>query len=86
MDGEKRQQPEIEVNRFASAFLIPEAAWLDVAPMQPVPEASLDLKQEWGVSVAAQIRRDYDLELFSRDQYERAMTRLTVKGWRTQRN
>jgi len=84
VDGEKRQQLEIEANRFASAFLMPEAAWLDVAPMQPVPEAFLDLKEAWGVSVAAQIRRNYDLELFSKDQYERAMTRLTVKGWRTQ--
>lgn len=83
VDGEKRQQLEIEANRFASAFLMPEAAWLDVAPIQPVPEAFLDLKSHWGVSVAAQIRRNFDLELFSKDQYERAMTRLTVKGWRT---
>ncbi len=84
VDGEKRQQLEVEANRFASAFLMPEAAWLDVAPLQPVPQAFLELKEEWGVSVAAMIRRNYDLELFSKDQYERAMTRLTVKGWRTQ--
>lgn len=81
-DGETRQKREQEANAFASAFLLPEHGWGEDAPFQPEPNDFLELKDKWKVSVAAMIRRNYDLDYFSSDQYERAMTRLTMRSWR----
>lgn len=82
VDGETRQKREQEANAFASAFLLPEQSFGEDAPFQPEPNDFLDLKEKWKVSISAMIRRNYDLEYFSPDQYERAMTRLTMRGWR----
>lgn len=78
-DAQIREQ---QANRFASAFLMPRVAWQQVSPLQPRLEAFEDLKPHWKVSIQAMIRRSYDLKLISQWQYESAMTRVSINGWR----
>jgi Zn-dependent peptidase ImmA (M78 family)/DNA-binding XRE family transcriptional regulator len=82
-DGyDRRYRKEIEANKFASAFLMPLTRWVQESPLQPVLEAFLNLKPIWKTSIQAMIRRSYDLKLLSEGQYERAMTRISINGWR----
>jgi Zn-dependent peptidase ImmA (M78 family) len=73
---------EREAHRFASAFLMPRTAWQEVSPLQPRLEAFEMLKPHWKVSIQAMVRRSFDLKLISEWQYESAMTRISVNGWR----
>lgn len=77
-----RQEMEKEANRFAAAFLLPEIAWNEEAPLSIDLDAYLDMKCVWGVSVQAMLRRSYSLEIITERQYESAMTQVSLRKWR----
>jgi len=67
--------PELEdqANNFASAFLLPRAAFLREFPADRLEWKNiLELKKRWGVSMQAIIRRAYDLSLITAVQYRNA--------------
>lgn len=79
--GDKKT--ELEANRFASAFLLPRAAFLNEFPRVGHRfnwSALYDMKLRWKVSVAAIIRRAFDLQLIDAAAYRRASIHLTKTG------
>jgi Zn-dependent peptidase ImmA (M78 family)/DNA-binding XRE family transcriptional regulator len=78
--GDKRT--EDEANRFASAFLLPRAAFLQEFPRAERFQwpAIFKLKLRWKVSVAAIIRRAYDLSIIDAAAYRRANVYLSKTG------
>lgn len=75
---------ERQADAFASAFLLPEEAFVAECPRRLAWERLLELKQRWKVSLAALVRRAYDLGIYSEATYRRAYVQLNEKGWRQQ--
>lgn len=77
--------PELErqANRFASAFLLPRETFLPECPRRLNWPHFYELKRRWKVSVAALVRRAYDLECISEASYRRAYMHLNQTGERT---
>jgi len=73
---------EDQANRFASSFLLPAQAFLNDL-MAPTLGYFEFLKRKWHVSIAAMIRRCYDLEQIDRAAYASLNVRLSQKRWRT---
>lgn len=78
-------QTESEANRFASAFLLPRAAFLNefgfLATTVRIPWKEIyKLKLRWKVSNAAIIRRAYDLGLIDAIKYRNANIHLRKTG------
>lgn len=73
---------EAQADRFASAFLLPAETLRREYPKQMNWGHLRALKRRWKVSLAALIRRAYDLELISEATYRRAYVRLNKAGWR----
>lgn len=72
---------EDQANRFASSFLLPAAPFLaDIAA--PALSYFEHLKKKWRVSIAAMIRRSYDLGRISVGEYSSLNVRLSQKRWR----
>jgi len=72
---------EDQANRFASAFLLPAVPFLaDVAA--PAISFFEHLKRKWRTSIAAMIRRCYDLGRISLAEYSSLNVRLSQKRWR----
>lgn len=71
------EEREVEANRFASAFLLPRAAFAREFP-RPVAgrlrfdERLIKMKIRWKASLAAIVRRAFDLKLITASQYEAA--------------
>lgn len=80
-----RESQETEADTFASAFLAPAS---DIGPQlaglttRDFPRL-LELKAQWGLSVAALIRRAKDLDVISDRQYREFQIKLGRLGWRT---
>ena len=81
-DDEKTD--EAFAHRFAAAFLVPaEAARRELGPLRrglALDELGL-LKQRWGLSMQAWIRRARDLEIIGDDAYRRLNMRFRQRGW-----
>lgn len=77
-----RDDQEAEADRFASELLMPRA---DISSqLRDVSLARLArLKQEWGVSMAALLRRSRDLGEIGDFQYRRLNIELSQAGYRT---
>lgn len=73
---------EAQANRFAGAFLVPREAFLQECPRRFNMQKFYELKRRWHVSVAALIRRAYDLECISEATYRRAYVQLNQSGER----
>jgi Zn-dependent peptidase ImmA (M78 family)/DNA-binding XRE family transcriptional regulator len=75
---------EKQADKFAAEFLAPAE---EIAPQlaglstRDFPRL-IQLKVQWGISVAALIRRANDLELISERQYRQFQIRLGQLGWR----
>lgn len=67
---------EREANRFASAFLFPREHFLNEGPRSLNWGLMWDLKRRWGVSVAAIIRRAFDLGMIGEATYRRGFMHL----------
>jgi Zn-dependent peptidase ImmA (M78 family) len=74
---------EKQANRFASAFLMPQASF-----SREVLGTSLNhflfLKERWGVSIAAMAYRCKDLGIINSSQHGYVMKQLNARGIRSQ--
>lgn len=77
------RDPEREANAFASAFLMPAASVVAVAPRLPSVDALIKLKRGWGVSVGAMARRLSDLEIVTQWHYRSLCIEIAERGYRT---
>lgn len=87
LDADPPVDVEKAAHRFAGAFLVPaEAVHVELGRKRS--DLSLDelllLKNEYGVSIQAWIRRAFDLEIIDRDTYNTLFRRLSQRGWRTE--
>ncbi|MBI5173523.1 MAG: ImmA/IrrE family metallo-endopeptidase [Candidatus Melainabacteria bacterium] len=73
---------EMQADRFASAFLLPRPSFITECPRRLSWDHYLALKQRWGVSLQALIRRSFDLGCIGEHTYRRAYVQLNQKGWR----
>ena len=73
---------ESQAHRFAGAFLAPAKALRKVLPRDLDWGRYLELKREWGVSIAALVRRAKDLSVIDDTMYTRAMKQRSAYGWR----
>jgi Zn-dependent peptidase ImmA (M78 family) len=79
---ESQVEMEREAYEFGAEFLMPESAMREeVQP--PVTLLSVaQLKQRWGVSIQALIKRAHSLEIITERQYRYFFEQLSHKGWR----
>lgn len=73
---------EAQAHRFAGAFLGPAAGLQKVLPRDLNWRCYLKLKREWGMSIAALVRRAKDLGVIDDMMYTRAMKYQSARGWR----
>ncbi|GGE05208.1 MULTISPECIES: XRE family transcriptional regulator [Rhizobium] len=73
---------EGQANRFASAFLLPRSSFIhEFSRARNLNwQAIYDMKLRWKVSAAAIIRRAYDLNIISADQYRTGYIHLSKTG------
>lgn len=72
---------EAEANRFASAFLMPQSTFLeDIFSLNL--DSFISIKRKWKVSIGAIIRRLYDLEMITEQQYSNLNRYINLKSWR----
>lgn len=74
---------EAEADRFASAFLLPRAGFVREFPRSARLDwtALFAMKRRWRVSVAAIVRRAFDLRMIDAEQYQRAYKYIYARGW-----
>lgn len=75
-------EAERQADRFAAAFLAPREGFLQECPRRWSLAAFKRLKFRWKMSIAALVRRAYDLDKISRSSYTRAFKELSRKGMR----
>jgi Zn-dependent peptidase ImmA (M78 family) len=76
---------ERQADEFASEFLMPaDAVRADLARRHLDLPRLLDLKHQWGVSMAALLRRASTLGVISEWQYRNLMVEMSALGYRTQ--
>lgn len=73
---------EREAMQFASAFLMPSSSVFAHAPRPPSMPTLVTAKKWWGVSVAALIRRLYDVGIITRWYYRELSIQLQKLGYR----
>ncbi|WP_242352356.1 MULTISPECIES: helix-turn-helix domain-containing protein [unclassified Anaeromyxobacter] len=77
-------EEEAQADRFASAFLMPRAAFSREFPRPGAGrvrlEALIPMKMRWQSSIAAIVRRAYDLRLISPAQYQAAFKQYYSRG------
>jgi Zn-dependent peptidase ImmA (M78 family)/transcriptional regulator with XRE-family HTH domain len=76
------EDQESEADRFASEFLMPTATISSVLEGATVPRLA-KLKPEWGVSMAALLRRARDLGRITESQYKQINIEFSKAGYRT---
>lgn len=78
---------ETEAHRFASAFLMPAAAFHSEFPRRGTRidwDGLIEMKQRWGVSIQAILHRASDLGVITSSMYRSAYVRISQLGWRKQ--
>lgn len=73
---------EKDANRFAAAFLMPEASLKSVGRVETISQV-VDLKKKWQVSVAAMTYRLHELGIMSKWTYQTLFIEISRRGWRT---
>lgn len=73
---------ERQAHRFAGAFLAPREAFYAECPRTWDMQSFFTLKSRWKLSVAALVRRAYDLGCISQSTYTRAYKHLNAAGKR----
>lgn len=76
------QDAEREANAFASAFLMPRATVLALAPRFATVEKLIELKKYWNVSVSALAYRMHSLGIMSDWQYRTVAIEISQRGYR----
>jgi Zn-dependent peptidase ImmA (M78 family) len=80
--GPRGREAEHEANRFASAFLMPRASVLAVAPAMITVNTLIQLKAAWVVSVAALAHRLHSLNIVSEWHYRSLCIEIAQRGYR----
>lgn len=80
--GPRGREAEHEANRFASAFLMPRASVLAVAPTMITVDALIRLKAAWTVSVAALAHRLHSVGLVTEWHYRSLCIEIAQRGYR----
>jgi Zn-dependent peptidase ImmA (M78 family)/transcriptional regulator with XRE-family HTH domain len=73
---------EDQANRFAAEFLMPAEEVADLLPATARWQQLAELKQRWGVSMAALLYRARTLGVMRETTYRNAMSAMTARGWR----
>ena len=73
---------EAQAHRFAGAFLGPAEPLRDALPRDLDWDRYLELKREWGMSIAALVERARELEVIDAATRTRAMKLRSAYGWR----
>ncbi|MCL2353383.1 MAG: XRE family transcriptional regulator [Defluviitaleaceae bacterium] len=83
LSKEEFREREREAHSFASAFLLPKESFLNDLYSVPfsIPGYTR-LKMKWNVSIAAMVRRAYDLGAIPYDDYQKMMMTLAKRGLR----
>ncbi len=81
-DPELHRILELEADRFARAFLLPERTFGKEVWAATI-DALLSLKRQWRCPVEAMIYRCGEIGRFSQDEVRRALINLTRRGWKT---
>ncbi len=76
------KEAENQAHRFAAAFLMPADAIRNDLPRRADWERLAHLKREWGVSIAALLKRAQTLGKMDSTAYTQAMKTLSARGWR----
>lgn len=76
------RQAEQDADRFASAFLMPERSILASVPRMPKLDQLISLKKNWKVSLAALVRRTFDVGLSTEWHYRQLSIELNRRGYR----
>jgi Zn-dependent peptidase ImmA (M78 family)/transcriptional regulator with XRE-family HTH domain len=79
-DGDASESQEREADAFAGEFLLPAERLVAEWPSSPSLEDLLPVKRKWGVSLPALIRRAYDADILSEDEYRRWNILLSTTG------
>ncbi|WEV46450.1 XRE family transcriptional regulator [Bifidobacterium sp. ESL0690] len=73
---------EAEASAFASAFLLPKYdAFAAIRPSMKLMEYA-DVKAQWGISIAAAVRRARDLDIITPDRYKSLQIQINQMHWR----
>jgi Zn-dependent peptidase ImmA (M78 family)/transcriptional regulator with XRE-family HTH domain len=75
---------EDQANAFAGAFLMPKATFLQDLGEVTLP-ALARLKPKWGTSIAAMVRRAYDIGKIDAERYQVLNAEISSKGWKGKR-
>ncbi len=75
-------ESERQANEFAAAFLMPEPDIRGALPSQADWRRLMDLKVEWGVSMAALLMRARTLGVMPEITYVTATKTMSSRGWR----
>lgn len=78
-DKEFYQKLESQAYRFAGAFLLPQESFLNEVYSTSLSHL-IDLKQRWGVSLAAIVKRCKDLEIITDSRYETLIRQIKKYG------
>ncbi len=81
-DDAGSKEAETQAHKFAAAFLMPADAIRDDLPRRADWERLAGLKREWGVSIAALLKRAQTLGRMDPAAYTQAMKTLSARGWR----
>lgn len=73
---------ERQADAFASALLLPRTTFAAECPERLSWPRLQELKRRWKVSLAAMVRRAYDLGIYSEATYRRGYMQLNQRGWR----
>ena len=75
---------EDQAHRFAAEFLMPAEEICGELPAKPDWERLGELKEAWGVSMAALLYRARTLGIMTETSYRNAMSTMSARGWRRQ--
>ena len=76
------KQAETEAFRFGASLLIPKSQALEAIDSAATLYDFALIKATWGVSIAALIRRAFDLRIIDQIRYRSLMKQLSARGWR----
>lgn len=84
LDKDEYKTMENQANKFASAFLLPKKSFGKELQSQRVDDIDtyFNLKRTWNVSMAAMIKRAYDLNIITVDTQTKLYKQMGYRKWR----
>lgn len=84
LDKDEYKMMEKQANKFASAFLLPRDSFGEQLKNQRVDDIDtyFNLKRTWNVSMAAMIKRAYDLNVITVDTQTKLYKQMGYRKWR----